>query len=283
MNAQNLSMEIPTKKLGPPGIRWHLHILAQSPKQQRTDEERLADKSERSFKIYARLSKFPSGSESMLHSFSEEDGGSYLLTPTNAAYIKVDSPDGQFIIRKNRLGEFSLVEFTCISTTDNGAKHKFLRGIMPFFDYVSYFANAPTFVTSLRIEDINNQNQIIEYTGPYQKSIVNPHRGQFRNEMSPVYAMYHEALKSNSDFYKFLCYYKILEGLLGPMRAAVFKTAREQGLELTRGEELVPDSADIFDANYRAYIGKSVKKFVDDVLEPRFRNAVAKAHPVVPG
>ena len=87
--------------------------------------------------------------------------------------------------------------------------------------------------------------------------------------------MYHEALKSNSDFYKFLCYYKVLEGLLGPMRADVFKTAREQGLKLTRGVEFVPDSTDIVDANYRAYIGKSVKKFVDDVLEPRFRNAVA--------
>jgi hypothetical protein len=108
MNAQNLSMEIPTEKLGPPGIRGHLHILAESPNEQLTDEERLADKSERSFKIYARLSMFPSGSESMLRSFSEEDGSSYLLMPTNTAYIKVDSSDGQFIIRKNKLGEFWL-------------------------------------------------------------------------------------------------------------------------------------------------------------------------------
>jgi hypothetical protein len=59
------------------------------------------------------------------------------------------------------------------------------------------------------------------------------------------------------------------------MRADVFKTAREQGIELTRDVQSVPDSTDIVDAIYRAYIGKSVKKFMDDVLTPRFRNAVS--------
>jgi hypothetical protein len=229
MTAQNVSMEIPTEKLSPAGIRGQLHILAEPPKGPRTDQERLTDASERSFKIHARLSKLPSGSETMLCGFSEEEGGSHLLMPLNTDHLKVASPEGEFIIRKNGLGELSFVEFTCASTTANTAKHRFLRGIVPFLDYMSYHANCPTFIASLRIEDPSNHNQIIEYIGPYRQSIINPHRGQFRNEMGLVYAMYHEAQKSYSDFYKFLCYYKILEGLLGPMRADVFKTAKERG------------------------------------------------------
>ena len=35
MNAQNVSVEIPTEKLGPPGIRGQLHMLAELPNEQR--------------------------------------------------------------------------------------------------------------------------------------------------------------------------------------------------------------------------------------------------------
>jgi len=45
-------------------------------------------------------------------------------------------------------------------------------------------------------------------------------------EMKPVYAMYREGKNSNSCFYGFLCYYKIMEGLLGGMRANAFARAK---------------------------------------------------------
>jgi hypothetical protein len=83
-----------------------------------------------------------------------------------------------------------------------------------------------------------------------------------------------EAKNSNSDFYKFLCYYKILEGLLGILRANIFTRARAQGLTLHRPKETIPPSPDI-SMRFQTYAEKPIKTFFDAVMTPRFRNAVA--------
>jgi hypothetical protein len=271
--SKTVSTEIPIEKLGPPGIRGQLHILAVLQDEHRTDKERLEDPSEREFKIRARLSKFALGAEGILEQFTKNDGGSYLLMSSGTAFTKVDSPEGQFIIQKNDAGEFSLVEFSCKATSTYTARQKFLQGICPFFDYMSYITNAPVFIVSLRIEDTKNNNQVIEYTGPYQKAVVNTHAGRFLLDMAPIYAMYHEAKNSHSDFYTFLCYYKILEGLLGKMRANVFKAAKDRGVTLSRIKEVLPDSADI--SRHREHIGTPLKQFFNNVLTPKYRIAAA--------
>jgi hypothetical protein len=92
--------------------------------------------------------------------------------------------------------------------------------------------------------------------------------------MAPVYAMYREAKNSFSDFYKFLCCYKILEGLLGTLRARVFVYARDRNIELERPKEKVPDLPEI-SPRFQTYVGKSIKAFFDEVLTPQFRNAAA--------
>jgi hypothetical protein len=271
--SETVSAEIPIEKLGPPGIRGQLHILAVLQDDQRTDTERLEDTSERQFKILARLSKSPLDIEGILENFTAKDGGSYLLMSDKTVFTKIDSPEGQFIIQKNEANEFSLVEFSCMSTSINDAKQKFLQGIGPFFDYMSYRTNSPVFIVSIRMEDSKNDNQVIEYTGPYQKSVVNAHLGRFRIEMAPIYAMYREAKNSHSDFYKFLCYYKILEGLLEKLRGNVYKAAKEKGVQLSMSKEVVPDSPDII--RHREHVGTPLKQYFDNVLTPQFRTAVA--------
>jgi hypothetical protein len=100
--SQTISAVIPTEKLGPPGIRGQLHILAVLQDERRIDQERLEDTSEREFKIRARLSKSPLGVEGILENFTEKDGGSYLLMSDKTAVTKIDSPEGQFIVHKTR-------------------------------------------------------------------------------------------------------------------------------------------------------------------------------------
>jgi methylamine utilization protein MauJ len=58
---------------------------------------------------------------------------------------------------------------------------------------------------------------------------------QLFGEMKPVYAMYREAKNTDSDFYKFLCCYKIMEGLLGKMLANAFARAKTAGGEHKNG------------------------------------------------
>jgi len=268
------STNIPVESLGPAGIKGELHVLALMENEQRQDHDRLCDKSERSFKVAILLSKASAAVESIKGDFGPEDGGSYLLLPEEAILLRVRCAEGMFEFNKNSQGENSMVQFECTATAPSEARNKFQMVVLPFIDYLSYLANCPVVVATMRIEDLKNDRTTIEYISPYRKATVNPHISTFPIEMGPVYSMYREAKNSNSDFYKFLCYYKILEGLLGTLRANIFMRARDKGITLERTRESVPDSMHIPD-RYRVHVGKPVKGFFDEVMTPQFRNAVA--------
>ena len=104
--------------------------------------------------------------------------------------------------------------------------------------------------------------------------MINSHIKLLRLELAPVYALYRDAKNSHSAFYSFLCFHKILDGLLGTMRANLRTRAAKKKIELTPRRELVPDAAEIPPA-FKAYVGKPIKTFFDDVMTPQFRNAVA--------
>lgn len=273
-NKPNPSTDIPLERLGPAGVKGELHVLAIMENEQRQDQDRLHDNAERQFKVAGRLSKAPHTTESIKGDFDAEDGGSYFLLPDHAALSRVRCAEGMFEIRKNQLGEKSLVEFECTAISTIEARRKFKSAVLPFLDYISYLANCPIFIAALRVEDPKNDCTSLEYISPYRKATINPHVSNIFIEMAPVYAMYREAKNSHSDFYKFLCYYKILEGLLGKLRASIFIRARDQKIVLKRPKEIIQISSDISE-RFQIHVGKPVKSFFDVVMEPQFRNAVA--------
>ena len=209
------SISVPNEKLGPAGIRGTLHVLAQMPNEQRKDEDRLRDTALRLFKVSGRLSKAPPVAEDIKGDFTYEDGSSFLLSPQEAQLIRVNCPDGTFEFKKNSQGEHSVIEFDCEAANTAEAKQKFFIAALPFLDLIGYSANCPIYIATLKIDDPKNDCQTIEYISPYRKATVNPHTALLLPELRPVYAMYREAKNSHSDFYKFLCYHKILEGLFG--------------------------------------------------------------------
>lgn len=176
--------------------------------------------------------------------------------------------------KKNSRGEKSLVEFECTATSLQDAKSKFLEFALPFLDYEAYVANCPIFIQSIRVDDLNNQVQSIDYVSPYRASTISEHLIEVSKELAPVYAMYREAKNSHSDFYKFLCYHKIMDGLLGTLRTALNHRARKLKIELQRYRDLVPDDPEIA-GPYRTHIGTPIKTFFDKVMTPQFRNAIA--------
>ncbi len=92
--------------------------------------------------------------------------------------------------------------------------------------------------------------------------------------MRPIYAMYREAKVATSDFYCFLCLYKIMEGLLGNMRSRAYELVRTGGVTL-KPERLVVPNDPVVPSDLAQYIGTPIKAFVDRVLTAQFRNAVA--------
>ena len=86
------SIELPLDRIGPPGISSELHALPQLENDFRSNDERLNDLSIRRFKVSACLSKLPPNENIISSRFSEKDGNSYLLMPSNASFIIVATP-----------------------------------------------------------------------------------------------------------------------------------------------------------------------------------------------
>ncbi|TDR36994.1 hypothetical protein DFR29_12630 [Tahibacter aquaticus] len=275
MNTTTLpSTIIPFEQLGPAGIRGELDVLAMVPNETRTDSQRLNDATRRSFKVTARLSKAPIPANDIKGDFNENDGTSYIYLPEGSRLGRVRCPDGVFEIQKNELGQQSLIEFSCEACSATEARALFHKTALPFLDHLAYVANCPMFVVGLRIDDPNNLRTTVDYISPHREVTLNAHAFSANPDLTPIYALYRDAKNSHSDFYTFLCYHKILDGLLGTRRIALREKARQRNAILSRLRDLVPADKYIADS-FRAWIGMPIKKFFDEVMTPQFRNAVA--------
>lgn len=271
------SLETFIETPGPAGTKIELHLVPRKANEERDDESRIRDTSPRGFKVYARLSRGPLGAEKVIVGFGSGDGSSYFLVPESAISVRAQTSEGMFELRKNGDDELSLVEFECVATGPAEARGKFFAAVLPFLNHLSYVANCPVEVATIRVEDGKNEITHLECVIPFKRVTVNPHESRLYNDMAPVYAMYREAKASHSDFYRFLCYYKIMEGLLGSMRSQVYRLAREHNITLEASRDRVPgeDVAQYIPKAYRENVGTPIKAFFDEVLTPQFRNAVA--------
>lgn len=274
MNSTASTTTIASDKLGPAGVAGELVVVAIMKDETRRDQDRLHDATARPFKVCAKLGKTALVAENINGDFDAEDGESYVVLPSEAAAGLVRWGGYMMEFKKNSRGEKSLIEFECTAGSLSEAKAAFLNFSLPFLDHLAYAMNCPIFVQTVRIEDVNNQVQSIDYVSPYRKAAVTQPVTELPAELRPVFAMYREAKNSHSDFYKFLCYHKILDGLLGALRTSVNARARKQNVELVKRREVVPNSPEIAPV-YRKHSGTPIKSFYDSVLTPQFRNAIA--------
>lgn len=266
--------QIPIEQLGPAGIHGDLVVLTIMENETRRNEDRLNDRAVRPFKVFARLGKTPPGSDGVKGDFGPEDGCSYIHIPDDAVLSRVRFDGGKLDIKKNSQGEESFIEYECVSTSIIEARNTFLEVVLPFLDHRAFLANSPLFIQAVRVDDVSNQAQSINYISPYRPVIVSTGIVEVPKELAPIFAMYREAKNSHSDFYKFLCYHKIIDGLLGTLRASIHQRARKQKVELQRERNLVPRDSGIAPM-YQGCVGKTIKAFFDDVMTPQFRNAIA--------
>ena len=218
-----------------------------------------------------RAEEFREGDEQVDRQEEQIAHASNLITPVIARKI---ARQGMFEIKKNGRGEQSYVEFECEAEGVPQARALFLGAVLPFLDHQAYLANCPLYVAAVRIEDPTNLRTSMDYVSPYREVVINPHVKTLHTELSPVYALYRDAKNSHSDFYTFLCYHKILDGLLGSIRAALRARAAKKKLLLSQRRDLVSVSEHISPA-FQSWVGKPIKTFFDDVMTPQFRNTIA--------
>jgi hypothetical protein len=268
------SMQLDSSKFGYPGIKSELHILATREDELRTDEERFDDISLRDFIVSGRLSKAPIATDTIKGDFTELDGNSYFLFDYSIG-IKVEMPPhGAFEIRKNAGNEASFVSLRCRAKSTNEAKAIFLKACAPFLDFMSYRTVCPVYIVGIRVEDPSNLHTSIELIQPYKAMTIGVGIANLAIPLKPVYALYRESICSYSELYKFLCLYKIMEGYFKKLKPELYKACAVSRVTISKKKDLVPDHKEIPES-VRSYIGKSITLFMDEVLTPRFRDAVA--------
>ncbi len=261
------SLKIERERMGPSGIEGYLIIVDKLRGDKRTDEEQLRDKEEREFEIECAVGKNISISDEIQCSIPEGFGESFLLMPKEEEEAFIKTYQGEYHIRKNTNDEISLISLVCHARSWQEAFNKFFSGITPFLDFFAYRAGVPIVIQKIFCKDRKNNLSVVSYRTPYPNVILEPHAGQFREEFFALYSLYREAKNSFSNYYRFLCYYKIMEGIFGYLRPMLMSKAHKQEIKIVTHKELVPAHPEL--------VGKPIKTLYDNELTHEYRNTVA--------
>ncbi len=267
---------IELSKLAPPGISGTLIIVAEFDRENVSPEHdvpRLDDKDERDFSVSCMFSKETGFSGSISGAVDATLGTSFFKPQPGHSDYAIQTPLGVFNLVTNAQSEFSGVTFRCRANTFQQARSAFHQGLVPFLDYISYVANVPIIIARVNYSDEKNKVQSFEFTTPYQEILINPTENTLHPEMLPVYALYREAKNTMSPLYRFLCYYKILEGIYNHLRPEIYRLAREHSVDLSSKKETIPDDREMH-TNHNTLVGRPIKDFFDRELSD-YRNDVA--------
>ncbi|WP_125900998.1 methylamine utilization protein MauJ [Methylobacterium indicum] len=225
------------------------------------------------FQVKAKFSKSPREIE-LKGDFGPLDGSSYVLTATENQYIEIRDNYGIIRLDKNDKSELSMATSLVEASDAGDARHKFADRLSAFFDRISYVANIPIFIDLFVVKNITTEAQTIFFVSPPRPCIINNGDETLPAELAPVYALYREAQNSNSPYYKVLCLYKIMEGLLGHLRTDLSKKARSENINIDTPKLHVPDHPN-FPSGINHLIGQPIKKVFDNFFQKEFRDAMA--------
>ncbi|MGQ0443949.1 MAG: methylamine utilization protein MauJ [Beijerinckiaceae bacterium] len=266
--------EIPREQLGAPGAPRAITILAIMENETRDDSARLQDQSLRTFDVEVLLTKQLTFPDTINGAFTKEDGTSLVKAATDIAMMKFDTTFGSFNIELNSRNEFALIRMKVEARVPREARNKVYDATAPFLDYLSYLAQAPILTGLMKIYDNINQATTIDIVGPEREVILNPGVEHLFFELAPIYALYREFKNSSSAYYRLLCLFKVMEGILGELRKRGREQAKVLDIPFSMPKERVPDHPDIA-KDLRYLIGMPIKQFYDKILEKRFRDAAS--------
>lgn len=192
------------------------------------------------------------------HSFiGSNDGGSHLKVVKPLAERMPDDPDHmlwwtayidkagkrvdvQFKGEANAEGFLARFSTSLEASNPNDAASIAHASLAPLLSALSASSDLPLFVETIDAVDVANGNAMLRIVNPFPEQTFNIGQLPLLSEDYCHYAsLYREALQSNSPFYRFLCLYKIVEGL-HKRRGRLTIEAKKQGTYEQR-RPLIPE------------------------------------------
>ena len=264
-------VDVPREQLGAAGAPSAVTVVAIMENETRDETMRLQDQSLRPFDVEVLLTKHLTLPDTFNAGFTKEDGTSLIKLGSN---IKVDTASGTFHVDLNSRNEMALIRMRVEARVPTEARNKVYDAIAVFQDHLSYAAGTPILTGQMKIYDDKNQITTIDMVGPEREVTLGPGAQHLPLALSPIYALYREFKNSSSAYYRLLCLFKIMEGLLGVLRKKGREEAEALGVPFLMPKERIPDHPDI-SKELRYLIGKPIKDFYDNVLQKPYRDAAA--------
>jgi hypothetical protein len=255
----------------PRGIDGYLHFVAQEGAELRPAEQRFADRTPRLFHVCAVLTKVHTQHTPIHSEITPSEGGCFIITQNDR---RIQTPEGNYELFRNALGELALATRSLTATWYDEACEIFLAGLTPTLDHFSYLSNTPIVVDRIRCEDETNHIIAVSYRMPYGNVDLSEGVTDLSTLLFPVYGLYREAVNASSNFYRFLCFYKILEGIFRQIRPQFFPLARAQGISIATSPDVVPE--DTYLRQFQPdYIGRKIHELYDGEFQKQYRDSVA--------
>jgi hypothetical protein len=216
-------------------------MLAITKNETRDDDARLQDQSLRMFDVEVLLTKQLTLPDKINSAFTKEDGASLVKVATNTTMIEVGEAFGAFNIELNSRNELALIRMRVEARAPSEARNKVYDATAASLDHLSYLAQVPILTGLMKIYDEKNQATTIDILGPDPEVTLNPGELHLFSELAPIYALYREFKNSSSAYYRLLCLFKVMEGILGVLRKKGRAEAKALGIENSIPKERVPD------------------------------------------
>ena len=265
---------VPLKKLGAPGHQGQLIVTYQHEDETRSQEEILRDRTPREHKVACALSKCVGEIGTLGEGVKQGNGESFFLVPKGVEGVTLSTPVGELTIRVNGRSELATAEMTCTAGSHADAFEVFTQALTPWLDSYSFKHDVPAVISKMHSWDATNRISATSYVAPHVPLFSESHEDSLAPELIPVYALYREAKNSWSCFYRFLCYFKIMEGIYHRIRPGLMELARSQGITIETRKETVP-AALHSDEIGTEFAGRPVNDVFSRELQSEFRRVVA--------
>jgi len=160
-------------------------------------------------------------------------------------------------------------------STDHPIKARMIaaRAVGGLLGVLSFQGNTPLYFDREILRDPESGWTRFWVVLPATAVRVGPLRLRLVSELRPVYALWRESRNARSYFYKFLCLFKIVEGLLESILPSIHKEMRRRGMTVVGFKELIPDDPHI-KLPTPEFVGKKFTR-VRDELKGEYRHALA--------
>lgn len=238
-------------------------------------EEWQADRSERVFEVRCVLSRDVGFARHIPADLDCQDGDSFLAVgEIQPGQLVLYAGPVRCELELSSAGTVAGLKGELKARSPVDAKTAFVRAILPALNHLSFSADVPLIISSVLVVDRKHDAVRMSYTSPYENQPLSSATGPLVPELLPIYALYREAKSSTSPYYRFLCYYKILEGIYSHIRPRLFTEARAKGIEIRTAKETIPAHPELTQ-QFPQYVGRPIKELADNELQQDYRNGLA--------